>query len=405
LGSDAIPVDRTEARTLALWVLAAQTLECMPSLISDVFQEGGKPLRWVRGILLQGDGSIRPVFRRIVHKKNGRIRPWAAPLVSPSGAPVPYFPRTSDRSELLAQLHLQPIDYPADKGVDFVQVFSRNETSIFRVDIDGAPRFVEKYGVVGRTRAALDFGTVVAPLAPEGVIRLSDSRLGDAYGVLVYEVLEPVPDKDMAAHAGVVDVVAALNSLRQDAAIFPGDLLDRYHHRNNGNYNIRLDKLVGHLKALQALVAASGKPNSRKAAASLKWFARRLPAIRGKLLSMPMCVSHGDVHADNWMRRGSRICIIDFDEWGFLPLGVDMARILFPLVVDRYGFDAAEELVRRYYAALATDVPLEDVAFSVWAHVAIIEASDIVRRNRPEQAFLVAEVIARFRARFEHAMS
>ena len=39
------------------------------------FNRTGKPRQWLNLLLFRKDQSVRPIFRRIVHKKNGRVRP------------------------------------------------------------------------------------------------------------------------------------------------------------------------------------------------------------------------------------------------------------------------------------------------------------------------------------------
>ncbi len=54
-----------------------------------MFHKAGKPRGWTRLVFFQRDGTARPLFYRIIHKKNGTIRPrwayWAAkPLDGPA---------------------------------------------------------------------------------------------------------------------------------------------------------------------------------------------------------------------------------------------------------------------------------------------------------------------------------
>lgn len=64
-------------------------------LYTIAFHRSGKPRGWLRFLLFKDGKVARPMFRRIVHKKNGRIRPrfayWMQPptqLVAETAAPV-----------------------------------------------------------------------------------------------------------------------------------------------------------------------------------------------------------------------------------------------------------------------------------------------------------------------------
>lgn len=194
-----------------------------------------------------------------------------------------------------------------------------------------------------------------------------------------------------------IDSIAKINNSRdprkKSKSLFP-ELVS--------NYKKRKQLFMSRSVALAGTIYRFYTKDSmiERALSGIEEFVKSFDRYASAVSSILLVFSHGDAHTKNIMEDDlGGVKFIDWDEFGFLPVGADLARlfhrqdILSVLGLDK-SFDRIFMLLARYERELdisALDTKL--LQFSFFYHVALLNITDVSRAPTNRQVNFIVNSI------------
>ncbi len=305
---------------------------------------------------------------------------------------------SDQHSEFLARLGLPDSQgYSRSKPTAFHLICVKRNAVLIAVELNGDLRICEKFCAPPAFKASVDFDRCVAKAARGVTARLMESAYEKPFGILRYPYLHQIKENSIGSQK-MIDVAARINLLNPDSLSWGKVDSIRYSLESNRNYfHRRFLKFKSNLEVFHEQVSNDPRADVRSALDGLEWILPLAESILQRLRMVPRVVSHGDMHKLNFVQRDDKPVVIDYDEWGILPVGTDAARIIFPTHFRTPDTGEAISLARRYVRRLAPIVQEETAMFAVMANAIIVNLHDVVVNNCSVRRMPMLRLVADFR--------
>ena len=132
------------------------------------------------------------------------------------------------------------------------------------------------------------------------------------------------------------------------------------------------------------LEARQGPPGRPESDVVDEWHAvaGHINGYEKRISELPLVASHGDINPRNILLVNGRPCLIDWDYWGFLPPGYDLARII------RYSgirdLDVVLGYVNRYVDRMGMDSMRDEITVAViWYLLHFVAYAELSKKGQP----------------------